>query len=114
MIDDRFTKTPISPSLNEACCGSMSAHDLNVATVIARDTARQDTEAKEMPYNQVTDEGLASRRSKHKVRTHAEVKAATHGTPELGYGVSLRAPMAGQCENDQYPWQTDRFGKQRS
>lgn len=114
MRDSRFTKTPSSPSLTEACCGSTDQHDLNVATVIARDSARQEIEPKEMPYNRITDEGLASRRSKHMVRTHAEVKAATHDEPAIGYGLSLRAPLAGQCENDQYPWQTDRFGKQRS
>jgi hypothetical protein len=114
MRDARFTKTPISPSLNEALCCPLSDKDRNIATVIANDTARQENEPKEMPYNQVTDEGLASRRSKHKVRTHAEVEAATHEKLAPGYGLSLRAPMAGQCENDQYPWGTDRFGKQRS
>lgn len=113
MRDSRFINTPMSPSLNEAC-SPIDAHDLNVATVIANDTARQENKPAEMPYNQITDEGLASRRSKHVVRTHAEVKAASDDNLALGDGLSLRAPMAGQCENDQYPWATDRFGKQRS
>lgn len=113
MRDSRFTKTPVSPSLNESFSLPMD-RDNNVALVIARDTARQENEPKEMPYNETTDEGLASRRSKHKVRTHAEVKAATGEELVPGYGLSLRAPMAGQCENDQFTYQTDRFGKQRS
>lgn len=113
MRDSRYTKTPISPSLNEAAPLPFETNN-NVATVIARDTARQEPEAAEMPYNEVTDQGLASRRSKHMVRDHKEVEAAYTGELAIGYGLSCRAPMAGQCENDQFPWQTDKFGKQRS
>lgn len=113
MRDSRYTKTPAPVSLNEAFTG-LSEQDNNVATIIARDTARQDPEAAEMPYNETTDQGLASRRSKHMMRDHKEVEAAYSGELAVGYGLSCRAPMAGQCENDQFPYQTDKFGKQRS
>jgi hypothetical protein len=81
---------------------------------LLRDLARQDMPDKEMPYNQVTDQGLASRRSKHILRSNDEVNASITGSLPAGDGLSLRAPMAGQGENDQFPWCTDRFGKQRS
>lgn len=113
MRDSRFTNAPMSPSLNEAC-GPIDEHDLNVSTVIARDTARQDFPPAEMPYNQTVDEGLASIRSKHVLRSNAEVKASIHDDLPISEGLSLRAPMAGQCENNQFPWQVNRFGKQRS
>lgn len=113
MRDSRFTHAPASPSLNEACA-PLNERDLNVSTVIANDTARQDFEPKEMPYNQTTDEGLASIRSKHVLRSNAEVKASIHEDLPIADGLSLRAPMAGQCENNQFPWQANRFGKQRS
>lgn len=79
-----------------------------------RDADRQSFESADMPYNYTTDQGLASRRSKQIVRTHAEVSAACSGPLPLGDGLSLRAPMAGQCENDQFIFSTDQFGKQRS
>jgi hypothetical protein len=105
------TPTVCTPSLSEAC---VVHGDDNKACMIAMDTARQEIPFKEIEYNQVTDDGLASRRSKHMVRTHAEVKAATGPEPALGFGLSLRAPLAGQCENDQWPYCVDRYGKQRS
>lgn len=79
-----------------------------------RDIQRQESKPAEMPYTRTPDQGLASRRSKHFVRTHAEVEAATTGEPSLAAGISLRMPMAGQCENDQFIYSTDAFGKQRS
>lgn len=88
--------------------------DPGINDAALRDAQRQEMPPAEMPYNQVTDQGLASRRSKHVIRTHAEVAAATHGEPAVCDGLSLRAPMAGQCENDQFTFSTDAFGKQRS
>lgn len=117
MRDSRLTPsgpaTTTTPSLNESFSPT-ATYDENKAAIIGTDTARQEIDFKEIPYNQVTDDGLASRRSKHMVRTHAEVKAATGPEPALGYGLSLRAPMAGQCENDQLPYRVDRYGKLRS
>lgn len=86
--------------------------EVNIAE--ARDAGRQEARKTEIQYNYVTDEGLASRRSKHVVRNHAEVAAATKGELPSGLGLSLRAPMAGQCENDQWPYCTDNYGKQRN
>lgn len=65
-------------------------------------------------YNSTTDDGLASLRSKHEVRTRAEIAAARSGDLPLGIGLSLKQPMAGQCENNQFPFRTDRFGKPRN
>lgn len=79
-----------------------------------RDIQRQDLPAAEMPYTAITDQGLASRRSKTVIRDHAAVQAATTGEPALADGLSMRQAMAGQGENDQFTFQTDRFGKQRS
>ena len=81
----------------------------------AMDINRPDPDfpSREMPYNQTPDEGLASRRSKHVVRTWEQVKAATDAPAASGYGLSLRSAMAGQCENDQFPF-TNPFGKQRA
>lgn len=69
---------------------------------------------RQMPYNEVPCDGLASRRSKQPVRTFEELAAATGPAPAPGYGLSLRSAMAGQCENDQFPLRTDAFGKQRT
>lgn len=79
-----------------------------------RDVQRQEIPPAEMPYNSATDQGLASRRSKTVMRTHAEIAAARTGDPALDSGMSLRQAMAGQCENDQFIYCTDRYGKQRS
>lgn len=73
-----------------------------------------DNPSREMPYNQTVDDGLASRRSKQVVRSYEELAAATGPALPLGYGLSLRSAMAGQCENDQFPISTDPFGKQRA
>lgn len=73
-----------------------------------------DPEQRVMPYNQTADDGLASRRSKHEVRTYEELAAATSAPLAIGYGLSLRSPMAAQAENDQFPMSTDPYGKQRS
>lgn len=88
----------VAPGLNDA---------------VLADVQRQETQPKEMPYNRVTDNGLASTRSKHVVRTHAEVAAATQGDLPLGDGLSLRMALPGQCENELFPFQTDAYGKQR-
>ena len=85
---------------------------LNVAVEI--DQQRQESVPAEMPYTYSVDNGLASRRSKHVGRTHAQIEAAVTGIPELGEGISMRCAVAGQCENDQFKFQTDRFGKMRS
>jgi hypothetical protein len=73
-----------------------------------------DIPSKEANYNSTTDNGLASRRSKHVMRSHAEIEAARSGDLPLGDGLSLRQPMAGQGENDQFPGSTNQYGKQRS
>lgn len=72
--------------------------------------ADPDMPARQIDYNGDTDNGLASQRSKHCVRPHDQ--STTHNLP-LGTGLSLRVPMAGQCENDQFPLSTNNFGKQR-
>lgn len=72
-----------------------------------------DIASREMPYNSSTDDGLASLRSKHMVRTHAEVAAAMTGDLPLGDGLCLREAMAGQAENNQFPFETNQYGKQR-
>lgn len=77
-------------------------------------TDRMQNPFRDMPYNQTPCEGLASRRSKQPVRTFAELAAATGPALPLGYGLSLRSAMTGQCENDQFPFRTDPFGKQRT
>lgn len=76
--------------------------------------ADPDIDSKQPDYNSTTDDGLASRRSKHIVRSHAEVAAAMSGEPALGTGLSLRQPMAAQGENDQFPGSTNQYGKQRA
>lgn len=86
--------------------------DFNSAIDINRDRLHQ--APREMPYSQTPCDGLASRRSKQPVRTFEELQAATSGTPAPGYGLSLRSAMTGQCENDQFPLTTDRYGKQRT
>lgn len=73
-----------------------------------------DPEQRVMPYNQTADDGLASRRSKHEVRSYEELAAATSAPLAPGYGLSLRSAMAAQGENDQFPMRTDPYGKQRS
>jgi hypothetical protein len=111
MAKDKLVDAPrtVSPAQLVAASTDDGFND-----VVLRDAQRQEFPAAEMPYSCTTDEGLASRRSKHVVRTHDEVKAACNGDLPIGQGLSLRAPMAGQCGNDQFPFQTDRFGKQRS
>lgn len=106
-----MSKTPIivSPKAMFDSAGIDGFND-----VVLRDIDRQNFEPANMPYTAVTDQGLASRRSKSVIRSHADVRAATTGTPALGEGLSLRQAMAGQCENDQFPFSADRFGKQRS
>jgi hypothetical protein len=106
-----MSKTPILVS-PKAMFDSMGTDGFN--DVVLRDTDRQNFDPANMPYTAVTDQGLASRRSKSVIRSHADVQAATTGTPALGEGLSLRQAMAGQCENDQFPFSADRFGKQRS
>jgi hypothetical protein len=105
--------TPTQANLTDVLANSACQPEAMNSAVL-RDLARQDMPDKEMPYNQVTDQGLASRRSKHILRSNDEVNASITGSLPAGDGLSLRAPMAGQGENDQFPWCTDRFGKQRS
>lgn len=76
--------------------------------------ADPDIASREPDYNSTTDDGLASRRSKHMVRSHAEVAAAMSGDMPIGAGMSLRQPMAAQAENDQFPGSTNQYGKQRA
>lgn len=85
---------------------------MNVATVI--DQCDYVDDVPRPLYNSTTDDGLASRRSKHEVRTRAEIADAREGDLPLGIGLSLKQPMAGQCENDQFPYRSDRFGKPRN
>lgn len=105
----KMKATPIEATLAQTL-GPVEG--FNDATL--RDVERQSFPAAEMPYTAITDQGLASRRSKTVIRDHAAVAAATTGVPALGEGLSLREAMAGQCENDQFPFQADRFGKQRN
>lgn len=86
--------------------------NLNVATVI--DRCIDVCAPMEPTYNSTTDDGLASLRSKHEVRTREEIAAARTGDLPLGLGLSLKQPMAGQCENNQFPFSTNRFGKPRT
>ena len=73
----------------------MGMSGLNVAASFGTQT--DEPAQREVTYNQITDECLASRRGfLHDVRTHAEVAAATSGDLPLGVGLSLRAPMAGR------------------
>lgn len=65
-------------------------------------------------FNVSTDDGLASRRSKTVIRNHAEMAAATGPAPPAGYGMALRQRMAGVGGNDQFPYRTDEYGKQRN
>lgn len=76
--------------------------------------ADPDFASRETPFNVTTDDGLASRRSKHVVRTHAQLAADTSGEPLIGYGLSMRQPMAATAENDQFPGSTNQYGKQRA
>lgn len=71
-----------------------------------------DIASKQPVYNATPDDGLASLRSKHMVRTHAE--AAPSGDLPLGFGLSLRAAMPGQGENNQFPIRANQYGKQRA
>jgi hypothetical protein len=84
----------------------------NSATVINRPDT--DPASKTPTYNCTTDDGLASRRDLHDCRSQAEYAAAYSGDLPLGQGLSLRMAMAGQAENDQFPYSTDEYGKQRS
>lgn len=78
------------------------------------DRADPDIASKEPDYNATTDDGLASLRSKHIMRDHAEILAASSGDLPLGVGLSLRQAMAGQGENNQFPARTNPYGKQRA
>lgn len=104
-----MTKTPILAPVSSVF---VSQDGFNDAAM--RDCERQEMPPADMPYTATTDQGLASRRSKTVIRTHADVAAATTGEPALSEGLSLRQAMAGQCENDQFPFSADRFGKQRN
>lgn len=66
----------------------------------------------EAGYTTRTDHGLASDRSKHRVRSHEELASAKISEPKLGEGVSFRQAIAGQGVNDQFPYSTDKHGKQ--
>jgi hypothetical protein len=105
--------TPATTSLPQVIAGDC-CDPSEVNSAVMRDLVRQEMPAKAGRYNQTTDQGLASRRSKHILRSNDEVEASISGDLPAGEGLSLRAPMAGQCENDQFMWCTDRFGKQRS
>ena len=85
---------------------------LNVAMEI--DRADPDFPSREIDYNQQTDNGLASLRSKTNIRSHEQIAASTSGDLPIGLGLSLRAPMAGQAENNQFPCRTNNYGKQRN
>jgi hypothetical protein len=101
---------PEKLTLADALMAPMPA--FNVALEINRPDP--DLPSKEPNYNSSTDDGLASRRSKHIMRTHAEIAAARTGDLPLGDGLSLREPMAGQGGNDQFPVRTNQYGKQRA
>lgn len=101
---------PEKLTLAEALSAPMPA--FNVALEVNR--ADPDLPSMEPNYNSTTDDGMASRRSKHIMRTHAEITADRSGDLPLGDGLSLREPMAGQGENDQFPVRTNQFGKQRA
>lgn len=72
------------------------------------------SDPREMDFNVTTDDGLASRRSKHEIRSYEQLEADTHGRLDAGFGVSIRMRMAGAGENNQFPYTTDEYGKQRS
>lgn len=105
----KLTKAPLTATVADILQPVPGLND-----VVLRDADRQDFPAAEIPYNYTPDQGLASRRSKQVVRSCAEVQAACSGDLPLADGLSLRSPMAGQAENDQFPFSTDRYGKQRS
>lgn len=62
-------------------------------------------------YTHRVDDDLAVERAKHRVRTHEELAADKVSSPTAGSGLSFRMPMAGQCENDQFLYSTDAYGK---
>jgi hypothetical protein len=101
---------PEKLTLAEALSAPMPA--FNVALEINR--PNPDIPSKEPNYNSTTDDGLASLRSKHTMRTRDEIEAARSGDLPLGDGLSLRQPMAGQGENNQFPVRTNQYGKQRA
>jgi hypothetical protein len=101
---------PEKLTLADALMAPMPA--FNVALEI--DRPDPDIASKEPNYNATTDDGLASLRSKHIMRDHAEVAAACSGDLPLGDGLSLRQAMAGQAENNQFPVRTNQYGKQRA
>lgn len=65
----------------------------------------------EITYTHRVDDDLASERAKHRARTHEELAADKVRDLPLGAGLSMRMPMAGQCENDQFPYSTGEDGK---
>lgn len=105
------TPAPKGVSLDQAL--AMPADPtFNVATIL--NPCDYDCPPRDPLYNSTTDDGLASLRSKHEVRTREEIAAARTGDLPLGIGLSLKQPMAGQCENNQFPFRTDRYGKPRN
>lgn len=91
----------------------MSVPTLNVAVDIGY--TNDDQPPHEAVFTHTTDDGLASRRDfTHRVRSHEELAAAKLGDLPAGFGLSLRQRMAGAAENNQFPWRTDIYGKQRT
>lgn len=107
-----MSKKPAPEKLTLAEAFSAVMPAFNTATAINR--ADPDIASKEPNYNATTDDGLASRRSKHTVRDHAAVAASRRGDLPLGDGLALRQPLAGQGENDQFAFSTNPYGKQRA
>jgi hypothetical protein len=91
---------------------SMAMPKLNSALVI--DRPDPDPASKEVTYNGVTDDGLASLRSKHEVLPAADRGPMATSDLPVGQGLSLRIAMAGQGENNQMPFRTDQYGKMRN
>ena len=104
------TSAPSGASLSDI---SIPMPRLNVAVEINMPDA--DPASAQVQYNAVTDQGLASRRSKHDVKplSRTQRDPLTVGDLPLGTGLSLRMAMAGQGENDQMPFRTDPYGKMR-
>lgn len=86
---------------------------LNVAVEV--NDCDHEEDPREAQFTHTTDDGLASRRDfMHRVRSHEELEAGHDRNLPAGFGLSMRQRMAGAAWNDQFPWRTDIYGKQRT
>jgi len=73
--------------------------------LLPESTTVEDVEETEFPrYNRICNESLADRGNTARARTHAEFEADETADMPLGSGLACREPMAGQMENDQFPY----------